>query len=98
MTYPYYISAALASLRPPERLTVSEWADKYKGQFDDGWDAYREKVFARQKELGIIPKDAELSRHDPDVQNWETLSADEKKEFIRMLGIIKSNLNSSKTF
>jgi len=31
-----------------------EWADKYKGQFDDGWDAYREKVFTRQKELGVI--------------------------------------------
>ena len=44
-----------------------EWADRYKGVFDDGWDAYREKVFARQKELGIVPADAELSRHDPDV-------------------------------
>ena len=32
-----------------------EWADKYKGKFDDGWDAYREKTFARQKELGIVP-------------------------------------------
>ena len=32
-----------------------EWADKYKGKFDDGWDAYREKVFATQKELGIVP-------------------------------------------
>ena len=51
-----------------------EWADKYKGKFDDGWDAYREKVFARQKELGIIPQDAELSRHDPDVQEWDKLS------------------------
>ena len=38
----------------------------YQGQFDDGWDAYRERVFARQKELGIMPADAELSRHDPD--------------------------------
>jgi arylsulfatase len=35
--------------------------------FDEGWDAYREMVFARQKELGIVPADAELSRHDPDV-------------------------------
>jgi arylsulfatase A-like enzyme len=64
-----------------------EWADKYKGQFDDGWDAYREKVFARQKELGIIPKDAELSRHDPDVQEWKTLSADEKKLYARMMEV-----------
>ena len=41
---------------------AKEWADRYQGQFDDGWDAYRERVFARQKELGIMPADAELSR------------------------------------
>ena len=64
-----------------------EWADKYKGKFDDGWDAYREKTFARQKELGIIPKDAELSRHDPDVQDWNKLSADEKKLYARMMEV-----------
>ena len=38
-----------------------EWADKYKGKFDDGWDKYRERVFARQKELGWIPADAKLT-------------------------------------
>ena len=64
-----------------------EWADKYKGKFDDGWDAYREKTFARQKELGIVPQDAELSRHDPDVQDWNTLSADEKKLYARMMEV-----------
>ena len=46
---------------------AKEWSDRYAGQFDDGWDAYRERVFARQKELGVMPADAELSRHDPDV-------------------------------
>ena len=64
-----------------------EWADKYKGQFDDGWDAYREKVFANQKKLGIIPQDAVLSRHDPDVQDWNSLSADEKKLYARMMEV-----------
>ena len=64
-----------------------EWADKYKGKFDDGWDAYREKTFARQKKLGIIPQDAELSRHDPDVPEWATLSADEKKLYARMMEV-----------
>ena len=42
--------------------------------FDEGWDAYREMVFARQKELGIVPADAELSRHDPDVPDWASLA------------------------
>jgi arylsulfatase len=64
-----------------------EWADQYKGVFDDGWDAYRERVFKRQKELGIIPKDAELSRHDPDVQDWNTLTAEEKKLYARMMEV-----------
>jgi arylsulfatase len=70
-----------------------EWADKYKGQFDDGWDAYREKTFKRQKELGIIPPDAELSRHDPDVQDWNTLSADEKKLYARMMEVFAGFLS-----
>ena len=64
-----------------------EWADKYKGKFDDGWDVYREKMFARQKELGIIPKNAELSRHDPDVQDWNKLPADERKLYARMMEV-----------
>jgi arylsulfatase A-like enzyme len=64
-----------------------EWADQYKGQFDDGWDAYREKTFKRQKELGLIPQDAELSRHDPDVQDWNSLSAGEKKLYARMMEV-----------
>ena len=50
-----------------------EWADRYAGVFDDGWDAYREKVFTRQKKLGIVPAGAELSRHDPDVPDWASL-------------------------
>ena len=70
-----------------------EWADKYKGQFDDGWDAYREKTFARQKELGLIPEDAELSRHDPDVQDWNTLTADEKKLYARMMEVFAGFLS-----
>ena len=50
---PFFLYFAPA---PAMRRTTcpKEWADKYKGKFDDGWDAYREKVFARQKELGIV--------------------------------------------
>ena len=70
-----------------------EWADKYKGKFDDGWDAYREKTFARQKELGIVPQEAELSRHDPDVQEWDTLPAGEKKLYARMMEVFAGFLS-----
>ena len=48
-----------------------EWADKYKGKFDMGYEAYRELVFERQKQLGIIPDGAELSPINPYVDETE---------------------------
>ena len=83
---PFFMYFCPGAAHAPHHVP-KEWADKYKGKFDDGWDAYREKTFARQKELGIIPKDAELSRHDPDVPEWNTLSADEKKLYARMMEV-----------
>jgi len=64
-----------------------EWADQYAGKFDEGWEAYREEVFAKQKELGIVPANAELSRHDPDVKPWNDCSADEKRLYSRMMEV-----------
>ena len=52
-----------------------------------GWDAYREQVFANQKKLGIMPEHAVLSRHDPDVQDWSKLSADERRLYARMMEV-----------
>lgn len=83
---PFFVYFCPGAMHAPHHVP-KEWADQYKGQFDDGWDAYRERTFKRQKELGIIPKDAELSRHDPDVQDWNTLSADEKKLYARMMEV-----------
>jgi arylsulfatase A-like enzyme len=77
-----------------------EWADKYKGKFDMGYEAYRELVFARQKQLGIVPDNAELSPINPyidqhsasgtpwpeldTVRPWESLSDEERRLFARM--------------
>jgi arylsulfatase A-like enzyme len=83
---PFFLYFATGAQHAPHQVP-KEWADKYKGKFDDGWDKYREKVFARQKELGVIPKNAVLSRHDPDVQDWDKLSADEKKLYARMMEV-----------
>ena len=88
---PFFMYFCPGAMHAPHHVP-KEWADKYKGQFDDGWDAYREKVFARQKELGIVPKEAELSRHDPDVQDWNQLSADEKKVYSRMMEVFAGYL------
>jgi arylsulfatase len=66
---------------------AKEWADMYAGQFDEGWEVLREQVLARQKELGIMPADVELSRHDPDVPRWETLSDDARRLAARMMEV-----------
>jgi arylsulfatase len=89
---PFFMYFCPGAAHAPHHVP-KEWADKYKGQFDDGWDAYREKTFARQKKLGIIPQDAELSRHDPDVQDWNTLSAGEKKLYARMMEVFAGFLS-----
>ena len=75
---PFYLHFCPGATHAPHHVP-KEWADKYAGVFDDGWDAYRERTFARQKELGIVPADCELSRHDPDVPDWGTLTPDQRR-------------------
>ena len=83
---PFFLYFAPGAMHSPHHVP-KDWADRYAGQFDDGWDVYREKVFARQQELGLVPQDAKLSRHDPDVQDWESLSAEERRLYARMMEV-----------
>ena len=83
---PFFMYFCPGTAHAPHQIP-KEWADKYKGKFDDGWDAYREKVFANQKKMGIVPANAELSRHDPDVQDWNSLKPEEKKLYARMMEV-----------
>ena len=83
---PFFMYFATGAMHAPHHVH-KEWSDKYKGQFDEGWEVYREKTFARQKELGIVPQDAELSRYDPDVPKWDSLPADERKLYARMMEV-----------
>jgi arylsulfatase A-like enzyme len=83
---PFFMYFCTGAMHAPHHVR-KEWSDKYKGKFDDGWEAYRQKAFARQKELGIVPQDAELSRHDPDVKPWEECSPKEQKLYARMMEV-----------
>ena len=85
-TKPFFLYFATGAMHSPHHVP-KEWADKYKGKFDKGWDAYRKETFENQKKLGIIPENATLSRHDPDVQDWNKLSADERKVYARMMEV-----------
>ena len=64
-----------------------EWANKDKGKFDGGWDEYRKVVHQRQLEMGIIPAGTELSAHDPDVPDWESLSEEARRLDARMMEV-----------
>jgi arylsulfatase A-like enzyme len=69
---PFYLYWASGCLHAPHHV-MKPWADKYAGVFDDGWDAYRERVFVRAKESGWIPQDAELTPRDPRMPAWEDI-------------------------
>lgn len=71
--------AAHAPLQAPK-----EWIDRFRGQFDMGWDRMRELTFERQKRLGVIPKDAKLTPRPPEVPAWSSFSKEEQKVFARM--------------
>lgn len=88
---PFFMYFATGAMHAPHHVP-REWADRYKGQFDDGWDAYRQKVFARQKELGIIPGNTQLPPPDPDVKPWAECSADEQRLYARMMEVFAGYL------
>jgi arylsulfatase A-like enzyme len=83
---PFFIYYAPGATHAPHHVS-REWADKYKGKFDEGWDKIREETFARQKKLGIIPQNTLLAPKPADIKNWESLSPDEKKLFTRQMEV-----------
>jgi arylsulfatase A-like enzyme len=83
---PFFLYFCTGAMHAPHHVP-KEWADRWTGQFDDGWDAYREKVFARQKALGIVPETTVLSRHDPDVPAWDSLPTEERRLYARMMEV-----------
>ncbi|MFD6971592.1 arylsulfatase [Streptomyces sp. NPDC059979] len=83
---PFFMNLCTGAAHAPHHVP-KEWADRYRGRFDDGWDAYRERTFARQKELGVVPTDAQLSPHDPDVPTWESLAPDARRLAARMMEV-----------
>ena len=61
------------------------WADKYKGNFDHGWDRQRELTLSRQKELGVIPRDAQLTKRHDEIPAWEAMAKEMKPILARQM-------------
>lgn len=83
---PFFIYFAPGATHAPHHVP-KEWADKYKGRFDQGWDKLREETLERQKKLGIVPQNTKLAPKPSDIKDWDKLSADEKKLFIRQMEV-----------
>ena len=68
---PFFMYWASGAIHGPHHI-MKEWADKYRGKFDDGWDAYRERVFRRAKEKGWIPVNAQLTSRHETMPSWDS--------------------------
>lgn len=83
---PFFAYFAPGATHAPHHVP-KEWADRYKGRFDKGWDALREEIFARQKELGVIPKDAVLTRRPDEIPAWDDMPAELKPVLAREMEV-----------
>ena len=83
---PFFLYYAPGATHAPHQVD-KYWSDQYKNKFDKGWDWYRQQVFDRQKELGVIPANAVLPDRNPDLKAWDSLSPEEKKLYARFMEV-----------
>ena len=83
---PFFLWYATGTPHSPHQAP-EEWIERFAGRFDDGWDTWRERVFERQKELGTIPADTQLSPRPPWIAAWDDLDADRKRLYARMMEV-----------
>jgi len=83
---PFFVYFAPGATHAPHHVP-KEWADRYKGKFDHGWDKVREETFARQKKLGVIPEDAELTERPAEIPSWDETPDEMKPIFARQMEV-----------
>jgi len=75
---PFFVYFATGATHAPHQVPA-DWVDRYKGQFDDGWDVYREETLARQIELGVVPEGTKLASKPDAIEDWDSLSEEEQQ-------------------
>ncbi|MGA8675051.1 MAG: arylsulfatase, partial [Candidatus Acidiferrales bacterium] len=83
---PFFVYFAPGATHAPHHVP-KEWADKYKGKFDQGWDKLREEIFTRQKKLGVIPPDCKLTPRHKEIPAWDAMPAALKPVLIRQMEV-----------
>jgi arylsulfatase A-like enzyme len=83
---PFFVYFAPGATHAPHHVPA-EWSDPYRGKFDQGWDRLREETFARQKELGVIPVDAELTARPDEIPAWDDMPEELKPVLARQMEV-----------
>ena len=83
---PFFLYYSTGCSHAPHHV-AKDWADKYKGKFDQGWDALREETFARQQELGVVPPEAELTPRDDAFPAWADVPEHLKAFYARQMEV-----------
>jgi arylsulfatase len=83
---PFFMYFAPGATHAPHHVP-KEWSDKYRGKFDAGWDVLREQIVARQKVLGVVPADAELTKRHAEIPAWDDMPAELKPVLAREMEI-----------
>ena len=83
---PFFMYWATGASHGPHHV-MKEWSDRYAGKFDDGWDAYRERTFARAKKMGWIPESAQLTPRPENLASWDSIPDSEKPFQARLMEV-----------
>jgi arylsulfatase A-like enzyme len=83
---PFFVYYAPGATHAPHHVP-SAWSDRYKGKFDQGWDKVREETLARQKELGVIPADAELTARPAEIPAWDDMPEELRPVLARQMEV-----------
>src|SRR6187399_3248196 len=81
---PFYMYFATGATHAPHHAP-KEYIDKYKGKFDQGWDKLREETFAKQKALGVIPQNAQLTVRPKEIPAWDDQTPGQKRLFAKQM-------------
>lgn len=84
--WPFLLYLAPGATHSPHHAPA-DWIARFKGKFDMGWDKYRDETLARQKQLGVVPPDAKLTERSQGLPAWDSLNADQKKIYARMMEV-----------
>ncbi len=83
---PFFLYFATGAMHAPHHV-ADAWIEPYRARFDDGWDAWRDRVLERQRRLGIVPRGAEASSRPAWVTAWRDLPREEQRLYARMMEI-----------